>query len=184
MTSSFEHESPSHLQLVKAVDSGEGIPLEQQQEQDKLVTSGPQPSTSTAPDGISSVQEVHQLRTATARHLVKEATGSVQPAETFPSHCLITAWIEQNVHPACSRALHDLHSIVEMQQRQKRTAQMFKVVFGLFWVVLILVWCAIYWIFRTSDFEQIESLLLKHQMDSSSCCHCCCCSDTCCSKNG
>ena len=112
----------------------------------------------------------HHLRTATSRRRQLRNNKATMPT-SFPSPCLQNAWIEQKVHPACSRALHHLQDWVTLQQHQTCTAHLFQMVFGIFWVVLLLVWCTMYWIFQTSDFEQIQVLLWKQQHRES----CCCC---------
>jgi hypothetical protein len=143
--------------------------------------------TSSASSSTFSVAEAQYLRAATSRRrLTEESTVSQYypiVSTNFPSDCLQTAWIEQNVHPSCSRALHHWQDMETLLQHQKCTARWFKSFYGAFWGMLLLVWYVMYWIFRTSDLEEIEILLLKHPECLQACDPCCCCAESCCAEN-
>ncbi|GAX11290.1 hypothetical protein FisN_7Lh396 [Fistulifera solaris] len=175
LTLSLERDSAPHM--IQLMDSS----IEKRNIPDSAIS-----PTSSVPSTTSSA-EPQYLRTATSRrHLTEDFIESQSyplVSTTFPSDCLQTAWIEQNVHPSCSRALHHWQDIATMLQHQKCTARWFKAFYGAFWGMLLLVWYVMYWIFRSSDLEEIEILLLKHSECLHSCGSCYCCATTCCVKN-
>lgn len=176
LTLSLERDSASHL--IQSLDSST--------EKHNIPDSATSP-TGSVPRTTFSVAASQYLRTSTSRRRLTEESpvshSSPIVATSFPSDCLQNAWIEQNVHPSCSRALHHWQDMATLLQHQKCTARWFKAFYGAFWGMLLSVWYVMYWIFRSSDLKEIEIFLLKHPECLHSCGSCCCCAKSCCLEN-